>query len=95
MIYKSRKCLITEAGKIISKDNNFIYCNNEKLLNFKLLSDGFIYNCVARNKIADMLFTKNISISIYCLITGFLTVKFDDENKSFVYDIGICTLKYV
>ena len=95
MIYKSRKCLVTEAGKIISKDNDFTYCNNEKLLNFKLLSDGFIYNCVARNRIADTLFIKNISMPVYCLITGFLTVKFDNENRSFVYDIGICTLKYV
>lgn len=95
MFYKSRKCLITEAGKIILKDNDFTYCNNDKLLNFKLLSNGFIYDCVARNRIAEMLFIKNTNITVNCLITGFLTVKFDDKNKFFVYDIGVCTLKYV
>jgi hypothetical protein len=95
MIYKTRQCLITEAGYIISKDKDFAYYKNDRLLNFKLVSDGFIYNCSTKNKIAEMLFAKNTNEPIYCLITGFLTAKFDDENKSFAYDIKICTLKYV
>ena len=95
IIYESKQVLISEVGKLLSKADNFIYFNNEKILNFKFISNGFIYDCVAKNKIADTLSRKNMELDNYCLITGFLTVKFDDESKSFAYDIKICTLKYV
>jgi|LakMenEpi03Aug12_release.lakeMendotaPanAssembly.Ray.scaffolds.fasta_scaffold373001_3 hypothetical protein len=95
MILESKRFLINEAGKLLSKADNFVYYNNEKILNFKLMSDGFIYDCVAKNRIADTLSRQNMALDNYCLITGFLTIKFDDETKSFVYDVAIATLKYV
>lgn len=95
IIYPTERIPFTDGGHIIQIDKLIEY-NGIPTINFKVRTNKHTYCCTAKNTIAEGLSRQNIYLNkLYCMLSGFMVIKFNDETKLYTYDVAINVLKYI